>query len=297
MTSMHPNMTDPIRRLYSDTVGAYANVLGGPGPDVPPGNPVALPTALNEMTVEDAYRFQEKVISGLIEEWPSTPVGYKISVTSKADQALIGATEPTCGVLTDKHLKQSGTSIELDLANNPLVEAELIIRVMSDIPASASVDELARSVECAAGIEVPVSRFAHWWPAGQAPNLTLSGLIADNSVAGFVVVGARWATLSAAEIEGLEVRLETPTGESATGVATNVLGHPLNALSWLARNLAETGRTLPAGSIVSSGTFFSPRRATLGTFSADFGNRLGTVTVDFTHTELFASSASRKEQQ
>lgn len=267
--------------LRADTVEAYARVLGGPGPGRPPGEPIPLPPALNAMSVEDAYTFQRQVLADVREQWDAAPVGYKISATNAADQAVIDASEPTYGLLTDRHLLASDATIDLALANHPLVEPELLMRTSARIDPDAGLDELAASVECAGALEVPVSRFAGWWPLGEAPRLTLSGLIADNSVAGFVVAGVSWRSLTSEEIGALEVRLDLPDGEIIVGRSSRVLGHPLRALTWLAGRLARTGEELPVGSIVSTGTFAAPSRGRPGTYRATFGSGLGPVVVRF----------------
>lgn len=278
------NTMDEMQHLHKDLVEAYAHVLGGPGPDTISGGPAPLPATLNGMRLDEAYAFQRATIGGLLETWGTSFAGYKISATNSADQALIDATEPTSGILTDSHLLPSGASVELESANHPLVEPELAMRVVVDIAPGATLDELAASVECAGALEVPISRFAGWWPPGEAPGLNLSGLVADNSVAGYVVLGDTWRTLKKQEIASLRVRLERPSAEPVKGTAERVLGHPLHALAWLVDRLARGGERLTVGAVVSTGTFIAPSRAEIGTYKADFGPALGPVVVDFIKT-------------
>jgi len=42
--------------------------------------------------------------------------------------------------------------------------------------------------------------------------------------------------------------------EVGRGVGRDILGHPLQALAWLATNMARRGRTLPARSFVTLGS-------------------------------------------
>ncbi|WP_342661419.1 2-keto-4-pentenoate hydratase (plasmid) [Rhodococcus ruber] len=277
-----PATDQPATQLRAATVAAYAQVLGGPGPGAPSGEAIPLPDALNTMTVDDAYAFQRGVLADLEQTWDVRRAGYKLSVTNATDQAIISASEPTFGVLTDRHLLSSGAHIDLTRANNPLVEAELVMRTMAEIDVDTPFAELASSVEFAGCLEIPVSRFAEWWPAGEGPRLTLSGLIADNSVAGFVVIGDEWRSLTDAELTSTDVHLTLPSGAVVAGTSTHVLGHPLRAVVWLLERLARSGDRLPVGSIVSTGTLLSPNRATRGAFRADFGSGLGSVVVNFT---------------
>jgi 2-keto-4-pentenoate hydratase len=43
--------------------------------------------------------------------------------------------------------------------------------------------------------------------------------------------------------------------EIATGVGSDVLGHPLNSVTWLASKLGEYGRHLKSGDLIMTGSF------------------------------------------
>jgi 2-keto-4-pentenoate hydratase len=51
-------------------------------------------------------------------------------------------------------------------------------------------------------------------------------------------------------------------------------------VAWLTRRLAERGKTLRAGSLVSSGTFTMPMRIHVGRYVADFDG-IGSASVTF----------------
>ncbi|MBI1893372.1 MAG: hypothetical protein HYS14_04600 [Candidatus Rokubacteria bacterium] len=66
-----------------------------------------------------------------------------------------------------------------------------------------------------------------------------------------------------------------------TGRGEAVLGHPLNALAWLANELPKWGRSLKAGEFVTTGTCTDIYVAKAGdNIQADFGT-LGSVEVVF----------------
>jgi 2-oxo-hept-3-ene-1,7-dioate hydratase len=66
-----------------------------------------------------------------------------------------------------------------------------------------------------------------------------------------------------------------------TGVAAGVLGHPANAIAWLANKVARFGDTLEPGRVMLSGSFTRPVWAQKGdTLRADFGS-LGSLSVQF----------------
>lgn len=272
-----------VAALADTVAAAYRFVPAGPGTGPKPVGvvaPVSIPDGLNELSLEQAYRLQTAVIQDLVTRWGAHPAGFKISCTGEADRDRIGALEPTYGTLTDLHLLDSGSSIGLSGTNSPLVEPELLLRLTREPALDAGPDELADSVEVAAGIEVPICRFRHWWPEGATPNLTLGGLIGDNSVAGFVVTGQHWARLSAPEIDSMEVELRAPDGQVSRGHAGNVFGSPIAALSWLLQTTRRHDARIPVGAIIASGTLAPPVRAQRGTYVADY-SLVGATSVTF----------------
>ncbi|MDS8740880.1 hydratase, partial [Streptococcus pneumoniae] len=60
-------------------------------------------------------------------------------------------------------------------------------------------------------------------------------------------------------------------GESiATGSSSEVLGHPVNAIKWLAAELEAHGLKLKRGLTVSSGTFILPKPLQKGRYEAKY---------------------------
>ncbi len=110
------------------------------------------------------------------------------------------------------------------------------------------------------------------------------GIIADFAAHSAFVAGpgvANWAEidLAAVAVKGLADGSVTNEGSGAA-----VLGHPLNALAWLADALVADGGRLRAGDIVSTGTTLGivlPRPD--ATIIGDFGD-LGTVSLTFGST-------------
>ena len=74
--------------------------------------------------------------------------------------------------------------------------------------------------------------------------------------------------------------LTTANGE-ASGTGEKVLGDPVEAVRWLANELAEHGRSLKAGDVVITGAAAAVREPGTGDAVADFGD-LGTLTLRLT---------------
>jgi len=55
------------------------------------------------------------------------------------------------------------------------------------------------------------------------------------------------------------VSVDEAGNELARAPGSAILGHPLNAVTWLARDLASHGKALKAGDLVSLGSFAQPQ--------------------------------------
>jgi 2-oxo-hept-3-ene-1,7-dioate hydratase len=244
------------------------------------GRPVADAGAAGSRgwALDRAYDEQAMTIASLAQQWSVAPAGFKISITNEADQLLVGASEPTYGRFLSPQVLGDGAQIDLASSNEPLLEPELVMRVVERVDPSMGAVELAARVEIAAGLEIPMSRLGRWWPDGQLPRLTLGDLVADNSAAGVLVHGGQWWHLTAPQVRSIEVVVEGP-GTTVAGAATRVLGDPLRALAWIVAALAGRGESLDIGSVVSTGTFTPPVRIVRGCYAARF-TLVGSVGVE-----------------
>jgi 2-oxo-3-hexenedioate decarboxylase/2-keto-4-pentenoate hydratase len=132
------------------------------------------------------------------------------------------------------------------------VECEIVVRLSSDLPptdapyARASV---AAAVDaCMAGMEIVDDRYVDYRSL-DTPTLIADDFFDAGAVLGDPVTDWRKLDLSAltgvTRINGVEV---------GRGRGADVMGHPFEALAWLANNLAARGRGLRAGEFVFTGS-------------------------------------------
>lgn len=270
-----------IDSIARTVLSAYDDAAAVAGPRPVTTAPVDMPDELLRLEPAEAYDLQARCVSELCKRWGVEQVGFKVSVTNEKDQARIDATEPTYGRLTSRHLLPDGAEIDLDAENAPLLEPELAMRTLVEFDADATEADVADNVEVAAALEIPVCRFRDWFPEGQEPALNVSALIGDNSVAGYVATG-EWHRPDGLSFDDIGVRV-TRDGETVVeGNSSAVLGNPLRSVVWLAGKLAERDESLPAGAVISSGTFTAPLRPARGLYRAEYDSGVGTVTVHFT---------------
>ncbi|XJS10416.1 2-keto-4-pentenoate hydratase [Aerococcaceae bacterium WGS1372] len=220
-------------------------------------------------TIEEAYQVQDEVLA-FKEENGEKLQGYKISLTSKETQDLFNSDTPLFGQMTNVTVKKS---VNLSEYNEPLLEAELVFLVQKDVNADDSDEEVMAKCLVAPGIEVPDGRYEDWFP-----KTTLYEVIADGAVNGAVVYSeaksCKYEDL--ADVEGV---LYLNDEEVTRGHSTEVLGHPVNAVKWLAKALEDRGEKLRAGRFVSSGTFILPEKLQAGNYKVTYG-QLGEVSLE-----------------
>lgn len=226
------------------------------------------------------YDVQADFLSRRAQRLASLPIGYKVALTSPESQAALRTDRPASGRLLAADVVPSGSEIDLREHFSPLLEAELIFRVRTDLPGRASPAEIARTCDVAAGLECPDSRYRDWF-GGDFPTLALPDVIADNCLAGLVVVGEHWVPATDLDFPSVTAQLFVRSERVTEGTGASVLGDPLRAMAWLSAQLAERGTALTAGTLVSSGTFTAPVVARTGKAQCVFSAGLGEAWATF----------------
>jgi 2-keto-4-pentenoate hydratase len=99
--------------------------------------------------------------------------------------------------------------------------------------------------------------------------------VADAACAGLFVFGERLDGYDPDALPAHAVSLNTAAG-TAEGTGESVLGDPVEAVRWLANDLAARGRDLSAGEVVITGAAAAVREPGAGRVRADFG-KLGSL--------------------
>ena len=203
-------------------------------------------------------------------------VGRKIGLTSVSVQKQLGVDQPDYGMLFDDMAVPDGAEVEAGRLIQPKVEAEIAFVLGRDLDDERlTVADVLRAVEYALpAIEIVDSRIADW-------KIGLLDTVADNGSSGLYVLGA-----SPKRLEGLELRLAGMVMEHkgepvSVGAGAACLGHPLNAMLWLARTMAKAGRPLKAGDTVLSGALGPMVAAQPGGVYEARINGLGSVRAAF----------------
>lgn len=233
------------------------------------------------LSEEEAYTVQQLTVQRKCDFFDEKVQGFKVSMTSPETQAFFDAEEPAYGTLTSQSILQNKATVYLNELNEPLLEVELMIELLEDITVDLKPEEVFERIKLKAGLEIPDSRYPDWFP-----KFELTDLMADNGVTGYVVVSENAATgMNFNQLANIKMELYHNEEKISDGVSSEVMGHPIKSLTWLAWKLNIKGIKLSKGMIISSGTFISPVPLTAGTYKAVFDG-IGSVQVNVKENQL-----------
>jgi 2-oxopent-4-enoate/cis-2-oxohex-4-enoate hydratase len=207
-----------------------------------------LTTRHPDITVEDAYAIQQRVIARRIEAG-ETIVGKKIGVTSKAVMNMLGVYQPDFGMLLDGMVYNEGEAIEASTLIQPKAEGEIAFILKHDLvgPGVSAADVIAATEGVMACFEIVDSRIRDW-------KIKIQDTVADNASCGVFVLGDRVVSPLEVDLNTCGMVLEKNGEIVATGAGAAALGAPANAVAWLANTLGRLGISLKAGEVVLSGS-------------------------------------------
>lgn len=239
----------------------------------------ALPEDVRPADAGAAYECQRGVVERLLAHYGGTPIGYKIACTNEIAQRALHVSSPFYGRMLAATTYTSGARLSAGQFFMRVMEAEFAFLMARDLPpgpAPRTRDEVAAAVEAVLpGIEVVDSRFEDWTTVGTP------SLIADNACHGAWVRGEPVRDWRRIDLAAQTVALEINGRLVGAGAGAAVLGHPLNALAWLANTLNACGEGLKAGDYVTTGVTTDIYQASAGDrVRADFG-AVGRVELSF----------------
>ena len=214
---------------------------------------VPLPAELAPRSAVDAYAVQAAYV-GLRGESLGPVVGYKIALTTPQMRRMTGLEDAIAGDMLEKTVLRAPASVRAADYVRLLVEFEIAIELAEDLPvveAPYTRERVARAVGAVMpAFELADDRNADYAALPQHPLM----LIADNAWNEGVVLGAPvrdWRAIDLASLKGTAFVNGKSVGE---GRGADVMGHPLEALAWVANNLAGRGLGLWRSDIVITGS-------------------------------------------
>ncbi len=230
-----------------------------------------------EIEMEDAYRIQELVVERFKAKGQQVK-GYKVGLTSKAMQEMIGASEPDYSSLLDPMFIAEGSELKRDDFASPMVEIEIafVMKERLQGPGINAADVIRATDFILPSIEIVDFRIA------PAPGMDVRDTIPDLAAVGCVTVGGNPIKLDAIDVRNIKGELIINDEVRETGISSDVLGNPINAVAWLANKLSEFGVTFKPGDVIFSGSCTRALPVQAGDrVTARFDNGLGDVNLTF----------------
>ena len=183
-----------------------------------------LDATLRAAPLDDAYRIQDALHRIMAKAGRGEIAGWKIALTSRAMQRMTGVDQPAAGAIFSKVVHSSPARVDLAAYHHLGVEFELV-------------------------------------EDGDADYTTLDAftLVAQNTWNGGVVLGAPITEWRGVDLERAVTRCwvnDQPGGQGKTGDA---MGHPFDAVAWLANLLNHRDRVLERGMVVMTGSSITTR--------------------------------------
>ena len=199
---------------------------------------------------------REKVLK-LLQAQMGAPVGYKAGLTNPAVQKRFEHDAPVWGMLFAPMLLKNAAIVDAAFGARPLFEADLLVRVSDEaINRANTPEEVLRAIDQVIPfIELP--DLVVQVPA--PPKLNGAAIVAFNVGARLGVLGTPISVAGNPDIgNNLRDMVAIVKGDGAEldrGKGSDVMGHPLNAVVWLAKDLARSGRSMKKGDLISLGSF------------------------------------------
>jgi 2-keto-4-pentenoate hydratase len=241
-----------------------------------------LDAALRAAPLDDAYRIQDALLRLMAAAGRGEITGWKIALTSKAMQQMTGVDQPAAGAIFSTVVHPSPARVAAGAYHHLGVEFEVAVRLADDLPAGGDpwtrASVAGRVATCVPAFELVED--------GDADYTTLDAftLVAQNTWNGGVVLGTPVPDWRRVDLEAAVTRCwinDAPGGQGKTGDA---LGHPFEAVAWVANLLNRRGRMLHRDMIVMTGSSITTKFPAPGDRVRFAVEGLGEIALDVTRS-------------
>ena len=201
------------------------------------------------LTLDQAHTISEENIQARLDAGEEMR-GYKVGFTNIPVRDKMGLPDSTYGYLLDTMVLDSGGEFQMDELIAPKVECEICFKLKTPLSGKGltTSDVLAATEAVRASFEICDARIRDW-------KCPYADFFADNGFSARIVLGGKgWVSPDDVDLLNEEVILTRNGSELARGFGRDAMGHPANAVSWLASKLADRGKSLNAGDLVMTGT-------------------------------------------
>lgn len=242
---------------------------------------IDLPAALRPQTETEGYALQ-RVLNGLLTvAGMGQQVGHKIGCTTSVMQKFLGIPNPCAGAVFEKTVLRRSAHVPRSGFVKLGIECEIAVELSRDLaPTGAPVNRVMAGDAVGAvmaSIELVDERYENFRTLG------VPTLIADDFFNSGCVLGEPLRDWRKLQLDKLSGATYINGAEVGRGTGALVMGHPLEALAWLANARARHGLDpLKAGEFVTLGSVVESKWLNAGDRVRVEIEELGELTLDVT---------------
>ncbi len=236
-----------------------------------------LPPTLRPADLAAAYDLQNAVHQVLEEAGHGRVVGHKIGCTTPVMQAFLNITTPCAGGVFDATAHQVDGQFSHATFRHVGVECEIAVRLSQDLAEGPYRREtVAPAVDAVmAAIEVVDDRYNDY-TTFDAPTL-----VADDFFDAGCVLGPPVKSWQSLDLSTLGGRMKINGAEVGRGIGGDIMGHPFEALAWLASLRVARDQPLRAGEFVLLGSVVETKWVDQGDLIEIELDQLGSASARF----------------
>lgn len=203
----------------------------------------------------DAYCAQAR-LAALLSWQMGTSAGYRVSLSNAESQQAHGIDHPIRGFLFERMFLNHNDSIPADFAGRPVAYADLIaVAKDGSLQRAATAQQILEDI----AYFIPIIQLSDS-VGDDSQSATGMDLIAGNLGTRFAVLGTPIPVEDHSafneKLAAMRVAISNGRGEELSAVVgSTILGHPLNALHWLGRDLEYNAQRIQPGDMLSVGQF------------------------------------------
>jgi 2-keto-4-pentenoate hydratase len=209
-----------------------------------------LDRSLRPQTIAEGYAVQAVLSRALQSRGRGRRAGWKVGATTPGMQRYLGVDGPAFGRILSGDVHADGATMRRGSLCNPGIECEIAVRIGAESAGRIWTRDDAAGLVAAVlpAMEIVENRYGDFLARG-TPTLVADDFFHKACAIGTEV--ADWRPIDLAAVEG---RTFVAGAERGRGTGREVMGHPLEAVAWLANALAEQGESLKPGDIVLTGS-------------------------------------------
>ncbi|HEY1761528.1 MAG TPA: fumarylacetoacetate hydrolase family protein [Acidimicrobiales bacterium] len=239
----------------------------------------SLAPALRPRSLDDGYRVQRVAMDEMSRSGFGRQGGWKIGCTTSVMQQYLHVDAPVSGAMFRQTMWHGQHRFLVSPPRVLGVECEIAVRLGRDLPAREqpySTDDVADAVDASmAAIEIVEDRYVDY------QSLDTSTLVADDFFHYGCVLGAENEAQDPYQLGDVTADMRINGAVVGEGRGTDILGHPLVALAWLANNCASLGTPVLAGDIALLGSVVQTQWVAPGDVVEVRNDMLGNVAATF----------------